>query len=214
MRWASSYVAPWQITTRFLREKLIKDIGTRLSNFCSEMGEKKQSEFFLSLPLIWLDAWQNLHGCTTEFAWTQEGICMGAQWNWFLWEKLIKDIGIRFSNFCSEMRRKKKCEFFFVFVTHLHGRMTEFAWMHNRICMDARRNLHGGTTELAWTKNRILLGHITFSFLAKKIHLYLFYSFCVADLNLMDLGHNQQRHPTVHTVGVSRGRVRGCGCWC
>ena len=30
---------------------------------------------------------------------------------------------------------------------------------------------------------------------------------------LMDLGHNQQQHPTVHSGGVSRGRVRGCGCW-
>ena len=26
------------------------------------------------------------------------------------------------------------------------------------------------------------------------------------------LGHNQQQRPTVHSVGVSRGRVRGCGC--
>ena len=30
---------------------------------------------------------------------------------------------------------------------------------------------------------------------------------------LMDLGHNQHQHPTVHSGGVSRGRVHGCGCW-
>ena len=29
---------------------------------------------------------------------------------------------------------------------------------------------------------------------------------------LMDLGHDQQQHPIVHSWGVSRGRVRGCGC--
>ena len=27
------------------------------------------------------------------------------------------------------------------------------------------------------------------------------------------LGQDQQLHPAVHTGGVSRGRVRGCGCW-
>ena len=30
---------------------------------------------------------------------------------------------------------------------------------------------------------------------------------------MMDLGHDQQQHPTVHSGGVSRGRVRCCGCW-
>ena len=29
----------------------------------------------------------------------------------------------------------------------------------------------------------------------------------------MDLGHDQQRHPTVHSKGISRGRVRGFGGW-
>ena len=28
---------------------------------------------------------------------------------------------------------------------------------------------------------------------------------------LMDLGHDQQQHPTVHSGGVSRGMVRGGG---
>ena len=29
----------------------------------------------------------------------------------------------------------------------------------------------------------------------------------------MDLGKDQQHHPTVHSGGVRRRRVRGCGCW-
>ena len=29
----------------------------------------------------------------------------------------------------------------------------------------------------------------------------------------MDIGHNQQEHPTVHSGGVSRGSIRGCGSW-
>ena len=29
----------------------------------------------------------------------------------------------------------------------------------------------------------------------------------------MDLGQDQHQHPTVHSGGVSRERVRGCGCW-
>ena len=30
---------------------------------------------------------------------------------------------------------------------------------------------------------------------------------------LIDLGHDQQQHPAVYSGGVSRGMVRGCGCW-
>ena len=33
------------------------------------------------------------------------------------------------------------------------------------------------------------------------------------NLFLMGLGQDQQKHTTVHTGGVSRGRVHGCGCW-
>ena len=29
---------------------------------------------------------------------------------------------------------------------------------------------------------------------------------------LMDLGQDQQQHPTVHSVGIIRGMIRGCGC--
>ena len=32
-------------------------------------------------------------------------------------------------------------------------------------------------------------------------------------LLLMDLCHKQQQHPTVHSGGVSRGKVCGYGCW-
>ena len=28
----------------------------------------------------------------------------------------------------------------------------------------------------------------------------------------LDQSHNQHQYPTVHTGGVSLGRVRGCGC--
>ena len=49
---------------------------------------------------------------------------------------------------------------------NLHGRMTELAWMHNRICMDAQQNLHGRTTEFAWTH--------TFNFWG-NIFLYIFF---------------------------------------
>ena len=35
----------------------------------------------------------------------------------------------------------------------------------------------------------------------------------ISDLLLMGLGPDQQQHPGGHT-GVSRWRVRGCGCWC
>ena len=40
-----------------------------------------------------------------------------------------------------------------------------------------------------------------------------FYLFGLRHSLLMDLGHTQQQHPTVHSEGVSRGRVPGCGCW-
>ena len=30
---------------------------------------------------------------------------------------------------------------------------------------------------------------------------------------LMDLHHNQQQHPAVHSWEAIRGRVPGCGCW-
>ena len=74
---------------------------------------------------------------------------------------------------------------FFVFATHLHGRMTEIVWTHDGICLDAQGNLHGRTTELAWThkgicmdKQRNLLGHINFSFWGKKvIDVYYFIPF-------------------------------------
>ena len=98
---------------------------------------------------------------------------------------------------------------------NLHGRTTEFAWMHNKVCMDAQQNLHGRTTEFAWMhdgigmdKQRNLLEHITFSFWGKIIHIHIFFVFllCCCCLNVMDLGHNQQQHPTVQSGGVSRGR--------
>ena len=31
---------------------------------------------------------------------------------------------------------------------------------------------------------------------------------------LLGLGQDWEKHPAAHTGGVSRGRVRGCGCWC
>ena len=37
-----------------------------------------------------------------------------------------------------------------------------------------------------------------------------FFSLCHS--LLMDIGHNQQQHTTVHSGEVRRGRVRGCGC--
>ena len=43
--------------------------------------------------------------------------------------------------------------FFLVFVTHLHGQTTEFAWTHNGIFMDAQRNLLGQTTEFTSIHN-------------------------------------------------------------
>ena len=89
-----------------------------------------------------------------------------------------KDIGLRFSGLCSEMIKNCHTEksFFLSFALicmdaqrNLHGPMTEFAWTHNRICMDC-------TTKLAWTKKR------NFSFWGQKIDIYIFiYSFCVAE---------------------------------
>ena len=35
---------------------------------------------------------------------------------------------------------------------------------------------------------------------------------CFCHALLMDLDQDQQQHPAVHYGGVSRGRVRGCGC--
>ena len=36
----------------------------------------------------------------------------------------------------------------------------------------------------------------------------------LCNLLFMGLGQDQQQHPDVNTEEVSRGRVRGCGCWC
>ena len=35
----------------------------------------------------------------------------------------------------------------------------------------------------------------------------------LCDSFLMGLGKDEQKHPAVHTGGVSRGSVRGGGCW-
>ena len=35
----------------------------------------------------------------------------------------------------------------------------------------------------------------------------------LCDSLLMGLRQDQQQHPAVHSVIVSRGRVRGCDCW-
>ena len=39
---------------------------------------------------------------------------------------------------------------------------------------------------------------------------YIFFICCSL---LMDLGQYQQQYPTVHSGGISRGRVHGYGCW-
>ena len=31
---------------------------------------------------------------------------------------------------------------------------------------------------------------------------------------LIGLGQDQPQHPAVHSGGISKGRVHGCGCWC
>ena len=58
---------------------------------------------------------------------------------------------------------------------------------------------------------------IDFSILAQKwskiVANVFFVFFGLRHSLLMDLGHNQQHNPIVHSGGVSRGRVRGCGCW-
>ena len=72
---------------------------------------------------------------------------------------------------------------------NLHVRTTEFAWTHSQICMDKQRN---------W------LGQITFTF-GGFIYVYLLFLLCCQGLNFIDLGHDQQQHPTVHSVGELAG---------
>ena len=87
------------IAKRFLREKLGKVIGLRFSIFCSEMIQiavQKNKYFFGRFQLVaWtqngicMDAQWNLHRRTTEFAWTHNGICMVKQQNWAFGPKKI-----------------------------------------------------------------------------------------------------------------------------
>ena len=65
---------------------------------------------------------------------------------------------------------------------NFHGCTMEFAWMHNRISMDAQQNLHGHS-GICMDKQQKLLGHITFNYRGKEIHIYIYicYSFCVAE---------------------------------
>ena len=81
---------------------------------------------------------------------------------------------------------------------NLHGRSTELALAHNGICMDAWRNMHRRTQQICMDKQRNLLGHITFSLWGKKlIYIFLLFLLVCWDLNLMDLNHVQQQHPSV-----------------
>ena len=53
---------------------------------------------------------------------------------------------------------------------------------HNGISMDAPRNLHGRTMELAWTHDGICMDAQRN---CKNIVMYIFYSFCVAEAQIL-----------------------------
>ena len=69
------------LAKRFHREKFRNYIGLRLKKISSKMVKNLCADFFWSFPLICMDTQQKLHGSTTKFSWTHNGICMDAQPN-------------------------------------------------------------------------------------------------------------------------------------
>ena len=66
------------IAKLFLRETLRQDTCLRFSGFLQKWSKIAERNFFGG---ICMDARRNLHGQTTEFAWTHNRICMDKQRN-------------------------------------------------------------------------------------------------------------------------------------
>ena len=62
-----------------------------------------------------------------------------------------------------------------------------------------------------WSQNFQFLAHNLLKIAAQRKEKSRFLGLC--NSLLMGLGQDQQKYTAVHTVGVSRGRVFGSGCW-